>query len=124
MDSIEEVTALHRKAMECMDHSILAGLQGNSEVQQRSLHEAFQLEKQAAEKVRPLVDFEPTRSILHRSAASLALKCLELKEAEKLISAGLEGNPPNEIANELQDLLKQVNFLTSVVPSASFTNQL
>lgn len=110
MESIEEITTIHRKAMEYMDHSILAGLQGNSEVQQHSLREAFQLEKQAAEKVRQLVDFEPTRSILHRSAASLALKCLELREAEKLISAALAGNPPDGIAGELRDLLEQVNF--------------
>jgi hypothetical protein len=50
-------------------------------------------------------NLEPTRSVLHRSAAALALECSELREAERLIGRALAGNPPEEIANELRDLL-------------------
>ena len=52
-----------------------------------------------------LFDLEPTRSVLHRSAATLAVECSELREAEKLIGRALAGNPPDDIANELRDLL-------------------
>jgi hypothetical protein len=48
---------------------------------------------------------ELTRSILHRSAATLALECNELREAERLISRALSGFPPIDIAEELRNLL-------------------
>jgi hypothetical protein len=51
------------------------------------------------------LDFEPTRSVLHRSAASLAVECCQLREAERLIGRALAGNPPPDIADELRDLL-------------------
>jgi hypothetical protein len=43
--------------------------------------------------------------LLHRSAALLAIDCAELREAERLIARVLAGNPPDDIANELRDLL-------------------
>jgi hypothetical protein len=43
-------------------------------------------------------------------AASLALECGALREAERLIAVALSGNPPEEIAEELRDLLEQVYF--------------
>jgi hypothetical protein len=55
-------------------------------------------------------DLEPTRSILHRSAANLAFQCGKLRDAEKLIAVGLSGSPPDEIADELRDLYEQVTF--------------
>jgi hypothetical protein len=35
----------------------------------------------------------------------LAIACAELREAERLIGRALSGNPPDDIANELRDLL-------------------
>jgi hypothetical protein len=58
--------------------------------------------------VADLIDEEPTRSVLHRSAASLAIKCGEYEEAERLIATALNGKPPDDIAAELRDLLKVV----------------
>jgi len=37
--------------------------------------------------------------------AVLALKCAELRDAERLIGRVPTGNPPDHIANELRDLL-------------------
>jgi hypothetical protein len=51
---------------------------------------------------------EPTRSVLHRSAATLALDCGEYREAERLVATALAGNPPEPIANELRDVLAAV----------------
>ena len=48
------------------------------------------------------------RSVLHRSAASLALNCEEYRLAEKLLAVGLAGDPPAEIADEMRDLMEQV----------------
>lgn len=40
----------------------------------------------------------PRLSILHRSAAMLAVECSELREAERLIGRALAGYPPDDIA--------------------------
>ena len=53
---------------------------------------------------------EPTYSVLHRSAASLALDCQDFRQAERLLAKALSGNPPAEIASELRDLLEKVYF--------------
>jgi hypothetical protein len=83
------VGTLHYQAMELFDRSILVKQQGD---------DAGSLELLR-------LDFEPTRSVLHRSAASLAVECCQLREAERLIGRALAGNPPPDIADELRDLL-------------------
>jgi hypothetical protein len=40
-----------------------------------------------------------------RIAAVLAIECNELRDAERLIGRALSGNPPDDIADELRDLL-------------------
>src|SRR5262249_12481203 len=72
--------------------------------------QAFECERRAAEKAALDSVGEPTRSVLCRSAATLALDCGELREAERLIAVALSGDPPFEIAEELRDLLERVNF--------------
>ena len=52
---------------------------------------------------------ELTRSVLHRSAASLAVERGELQTAEKLIARALAGTPPSDIDAELKDLFLQIN---------------
>ena len=51
-----------------------------------------------------------TFAVIHRSAAWLALECREIRLAEKLASAGLAGDPPPEIADELREVWEQANF--------------
>jgi len=72
--------------------------------------QAYELERDAAREVENQLELEPTRSVLHRSAASLALECDEFREAERLIGRALSGSPPDEIAEELRDLLEEVYF--------------
>jgi hypothetical protein len=62
------------------------------------------------------LELEPTRSVLYRSAASLALDCSEFAEAERLIASGLAGYPPSEIAEELRDLYERVTFYRHLAP--------
>jgi hypothetical protein len=102
---MQDVEILHQEAMELVDQAFLARQRGDNIVALELTKAAFSQERTAADLVANLFDLEPTRSVLHRSAAALAVECLELREAEKLIGRALAGNPPDDIANELRDLL-------------------
>jgi hypothetical protein len=91
--------------MELVDQAVLARQQGDAEAVIALSKAAFAKERTAADLVADQFDLEPTRSVLHRSAAALAIKCHELREAERLIGRALSGNPPDDIADELRDLL-------------------
>ncbi len=106
--SIEQSETRHHEAMELVDNAMNARRHGDQPSFLKYLREAFTAEKDAANLVSGAFDFEPTRSVLHRSAASLAIQCGELREAERLIAAALAGFPPKEIAEELRDLIEQV----------------
>src|SRR5690348_2422583 len=108
---MKEVKTLHRQAMEKTDLALAAKLKGDSEQASILFKEAYQLEAQAANLLATDFSAEPTRSVLFRSAASLALDCNYLPEAEKLVCTALLGEPPFEIAEELRDLLEQVYFM-------------
>jgi hypothetical protein len=107
---MKEISQLHQDAMSLIDDSAFAKLKGEAEKAKVFLREAFEKEKRAAELVAPYITLEPTRSVLHRSAATMALDCGEIREAERLISIALSGDPPFEIAEELRDLLEDVYF--------------
>lgn len=104
------VNELHQEAMALAEKAHLARLQGSQLDCDSLLREAFEKECEAANLMASEFNVEPSRSILHRSAATLALECGELKQAEKIITRALSGNPPEEIAEELRDLLEQVYF--------------
>ncbi len=107
---MQEVIELHNEAMDLASQAMFLNMQGEVSRAIYFTREAFHKEKQAALLIANDYDMEPTRSVLCRSAATLALECMEVREAERLISSALSGNPPDEIANELRDLLEQVYF--------------
>ncbi|HAA32278.1 MAG TPA: hypothetical protein DCE56_36965 [Cyanobacteria bacterium UBA8553] len=102
---MQDLETLHREAMELVDKAVLARQRGDAEAILEFSRAAFVKERAAADLVANQLDLEPTRSVLHRSAAVLALECAELREAERLIGRALAGNPPDDIADELRDLL-------------------
>ncbi|HAA33297.1 MAG TPA: hypothetical protein DCE56_43210 [Cyanobacteria bacterium UBA8553] len=102
---MQTVEALHHEAMELVDRAVLARQCGDRDQVTALTKAAFAKERAAADLVANQLDFEPTRSVLHRSAAVLAIECAELREAERLIGRALAGNPPTDIADELRDLL-------------------
>lgn len=73
--------------------------------------QAFELEQKAALTFFHELDNEPTRSVMFRSAASLALLCELWRPAEKLAAIGLSGNPPAEIADELRAIFEKTSML-------------
>jgi hypothetical protein len=105
---MSQIEALHERAMALSDEAFLAKRQGDQLRALRLSHEALRNEVAAAELVKDNLAAEPTRSVLYRSAASLAIDCEEYREAERLIATALAGNPPVEIAQELRDLLLQI----------------
>ncbi len=99
---------LHREAMDLAERATLLRMRGEVREANKWAEAAFSKEKDAALKVASNLLFEPTRSVLLRSAATLALECRELREAERLASLALSGNPPDEIADELREVLEKV----------------
>lgn len=108
---MNEIQSLHQQAMHLAEQAEVAKLRGGTSDQvQALLQQAFDRESQAAALVAPSLDSEPTRSVIHRSAASLAIDCGDFQSAERLIAIALSGNPPAEIADELKDLFVQINL--------------
>ena len=100
---MNDLRQVHRYAMELVEMADL-----NMPDVERIRRIAMYLETIAAEELRGEYDAEPSRSVLYRSAASLAYQCRELEQAEELIKVGLNGNPPAEIRAELEELRGQV----------------
>jgi hypothetical protein len=88
----------------------VAKLKGDSVLALKLSKQAFEKERLAAQLIVNNLGAEPTRSVLHRSAATLAIDCGEIAAAERLIAIALSGNPPQEIAEELKDLFVQINI--------------
>jgi len=107
---MEQVNRLHQEAMQATEAAFHARSQGDHAAAEKHLRRAMEKETEAASLVVEHLELEPTRSILHRSAATLALDCREIREAERLISVALAGQPPPDITEELRDLMEQVYF--------------
>src|SRR4051812_36618482 len=97
--------SLHHSAMERTQEAVL---DQDPERARELFCKALDLERRAAESWAETRNEEPTRSILYRSAASLAWSCQDYAEAERLARKGLEGRPPNNTARELDELLEKV----------------
>lgn len=108
---MSQIQEKHTTAMDLAEAAMVAKLRGDLEQASLLTRQAFENELAAAELIVNQLDAEPTRSILHRSAATLAIDCGELKIAERLIATALSGNPPEEIASQLKDLFVQINLV-------------
>ena len=93
------VEELHEEAMNLVDLAVAAQREGKPSL--AIFRHALTLEIEAA----GLVTIEPSRSILYRSAAALALEAGKAQEAERLATLGLDGDPPPEIAAELREFI-------------------
>lgn len=104
------VNDLHTKAMDIAEEAFDLQLHGDNESAMKLFVQALNLEQRAAFMLNPLPENEPSRSILFRSAASLAYNARDYEIAEKLVAQGLTGSPPPEIAEELRDLFDEITF--------------
>ncbi len=105
---MNQAQQLHQEAMELAEQATISRFQEDFAEADRLIRAAFEKERDAALSIAGQLDLEPSRSVLLRSAATLALECHELREAERLASRALVGEPPTEIALELREILQRV----------------
>lgn len=103
-DTDKEVNRLHTKAMDLAEDATIAKRKGSEKESVKLFEEALILEKKAALHLPPNPKSEPTRSILYRSAASIAYHLKDREAMYILAKEGLRGHPPNEIKLELEAL--------------------
>ncbi len=108
MTHLEKADGLHQVAMDFAERAVVAEHQGRKGEARELYRKALTQEQAAAELLRSDVESEPSRSVLYRSAATLALKSRDFKQAKSLAEDGLGGNPPVEIESELLDLLGEI----------------
>ena len=108
MQTIEE---LHSNAMNIAEEAFIVQRNGDSEKACALFREALDMEQQAAERLPLGLESEPTRSILYRSAASLAYNTNDYELADRLVARGLSGYPPIDIKEELKNLYEDLNFV-------------
>ena len=95
----------HNRAMDLAYKADRSRSQGAEMEAGKLYKEALELELQAIRELKEPV--EPAHSVLHRSAAWLALDCGDARQAEKLAATALAKEPPHEIAEELRNVLAQ-----------------
>ncbi len=99
----------HHTAMDFAARALMERMRGNVEDERTLFSQALKYERLAIAELKGKV-IQPTHSVLHRSAATLALDCGETRLAEQLAARGLAEDAPWEIAEELRDVMEQVNF--------------
>lgn len=110
MSSPETPLTLHQQALEWADKAYIARKKGRWEASVEYARQALQYEIEAAEKLPPVSNSEPTRSILYRGAASLAYQAKDYKLALQLIEKGRTPHAPEEILFDLDNLAQDVRF--------------
>lgn len=105
------VRDLHDQAMELAQLALVARHTGDPQRAAALAGQAYPLEAQAADGVPDDAATEPTRGILYRSAAWLALDAGQPEEAIRLAERGLAGHPPAEIAAELNAALATARLI-------------
>jgi hypothetical protein len=69
---MSQINELHEQAMDLTDAALVAQREGDQNSANELTHQAFELESAAANLLKDDIAAEPTRSVLYRSAASLA----------------------------------------------------
>jgi hypothetical protein len=110
MMNSREINDLHDRAMEFAGNAFYADVRGDYATAANAFQQAYELERRAALLLVDYPSAEPSRSVLLRSAASLALDCQQFREAERLVAIALAGDPPDEICEELRDVLEMAYF--------------
>ena len=107
---MNDIQELHIKSMEFAERAFIARVHGKTEDWVPLTRKALEYELEAIAKLEKSEKIEPTYSVLLRSAGTLALDCNETRRAEQVVTKALYQEPPPEIAEELRDLLEQINF--------------
>ncbi len=109
MNKVSQINSLHEQAMNLAEEVYLAQRKKDTETAKKWAKESFELEKKAAMLLVNDYELEPTRSVLFKGAACLAINAKLYREAEQMIGFALSGNPPIEINEELKNLLLEIH---------------
>ena len=101
---------LHDKAMEFVDESKLAKMEGNDSAAKSFLQKAFFLEKEAALSTPSDKNTSFAKYLYLRSAAYLAYDVGYLLDALQFTLLGLSGNPPTYVAQQLTALKEKLHL--------------
>ena len=104
MTALEKAKIIHEKAMALSQEAIMARVWNDETKAQMLYKQSFDLEREAAYIYAERFDKEPIRSILYRSAASLAIECLLYQEADLLIQQGQSSQTPIDVMDDFQEL--------------------
>ena len=107
----------HNKAMDSAERAFVARIHGQREQAHNLFVQAFKYELEAIAQLEAEGRIEPTFSVLHRSAGTLALDCNQPEKADEIVKKALNQNPPQEIAEELHELQHQIYLF--LLPSLS-----
>lgn len=109
-DAVQVAESAHRRAMEFVDAALLARRSGDIQKEREYNLRALDEERQAADAIAERYDLEPSRSMLYRSAATLAYRCNKFREAERLAECALSSeHTPSKIVQEVRDLIEDIN---------------
>ena len=104
------VRELHDEAMDLAHQAMIARCNKDFDRAKEYAQKAYLKERQAAELILPNESAsEPTRSILYRSAGSLAYQSGEFEQAVEMVNKAFEGSPPLDVQHELNVLLKMIH---------------
>lgn len=96
---------IHNEAMDYAEFALSAKRRGDSVEADRLFAQALELERKAIDLLPERV--EPEYSILHRSAATLALDCGRFRLAEQIAAKALAGNPPEHVVWQLRSVMER-----------------
>lgn len=120
---MSDIKLLHERSMDVAEEAFIAERRGDLETAKRLFLEALALEQEAALSYPADKQSEPTRSILYRSAASLAYHAEAYDQARALVSAGLAGHPPAEIHAELVALQDKIDLYQTIFMLETLVNK-
>lgn len=105
-----DIRERHNEAMDKAEYGDIQRNIGNTEVALALYNEAYNIEREVSLSALDNHIGEPGISILLKSAASLAMRCGLYRDAEKLTSLALSGEPPEDVAEELRNMIETINF--------------
>ncbi len=106
---LKKSVRLHREASELANKARIAQFDGDEITYLQLTKQAFHKEFESAKLLRE----DPSHrmyAILHRSAATLAYRCGEYREAETLAAHGLATNPNGQLRQELYSVLDKARL--------------
>ncbi len=110
--------ALHDEAMDLAEEAFSARRSGDAERAEALFRESLARESQVVERVKARFDYEPSRSVILLGAASLASNIGDHALARRLIYMALSGNPPDNVRQDLEHLLRETEMQLDAAVSA------